>query len=145
MYFINTNGEERLMSVRFGCKHQYFGFYILDKRYKDGIQWHDVPCFFRSAIICEVKTPFFVLVLSSVSSVILISSFSWVEDCRTQMFRLSSIVCFKMCCRTQMFRWLEWRGREGWMSAAPPHHNQFEQISSWSNINKYPSNTNIIG
>ena len=22
-------------------------------RYRDGIQWHDVPCFFRSKIICE--------------------------------------------------------------------------------------------
>jgi len=26
---------------------------VLNNRYKDGIQWHDVPCFFRSAIICE--------------------------------------------------------------------------------------------
>ena len=22
-------------------------------RYNDGVQWHDVPCFFRSKIICE--------------------------------------------------------------------------------------------
>ena len=22
-------------------------------RFQDGIQWHDVPCFFRSKIICE--------------------------------------------------------------------------------------------
>ena len=27
-----------------------FTFFI---RYNDGIQWHDVPCFFRSKIICE--------------------------------------------------------------------------------------------
>ena len=28
-------------------------FYSLLSRYNDGIQWHDVPCFFRSKIICE--------------------------------------------------------------------------------------------
>ena len=22
-------------------------------RYNDGVQWHDVPCFFRAKIICE--------------------------------------------------------------------------------------------
>ena len=22
-------------------------------RYGDGVQWHDVPCFFRAKIICE--------------------------------------------------------------------------------------------
>ena len=158
------------MSVRFGWKYQYFveilyfgqkvqGFYILDKRYKDGIQWHDVPCFFRSAIICEVKTLFFLVL----SFVLVLSSVRWelsfhlshglkiaVLRCsdfprRTRMFWLFPTVCFKMCCRTRMFRWQEWRGKGGWMSAAPPHHNQFEQISSWSNINRYPSNTNIIG
>jgi len=26
---------------------------VLNNRYNDGIQWHDVPCFFRSMIICE--------------------------------------------------------------------------------------------
>jgi len=26
---------------------------VLNNKYKDGIQWHDVPCFFRSKIICE--------------------------------------------------------------------------------------------
>ena len=24
-----------------------------DLRYKDGVQWHDMPCYFRSKIICE--------------------------------------------------------------------------------------------
>ena len=28
-------------------------FSPLDTRYNDGVQWHDVPCFFRSKIICE--------------------------------------------------------------------------------------------
>jgi hypothetical protein len=23
------------------------------RRYNDGVQWHDVPCFFRGRIICE--------------------------------------------------------------------------------------------
>ena len=32
---------------------------MLHQRYKDGIQWHDVPCFFRAPIICEVSCPFF--------------------------------------------------------------------------------------
>ena len=32
---------------------------MLHQRYKDGIQWHDVPFFFRSPIICEVSCPFF--------------------------------------------------------------------------------------
>jgi len=26
---------------------------VLNNKYKDGIQWHDVPCYFRSKIICE--------------------------------------------------------------------------------------------
>jgi len=26
---------------------------VLNNKYRDGIQWHDVPCFFRSKIICE--------------------------------------------------------------------------------------------
>ena len=26
---------------------------VLNNRYKDGIQWHDVPCYFRSRVICE--------------------------------------------------------------------------------------------
>jgi len=26
---------------------------VLNNKYNDGIQWHDVPCFFRSKIICE--------------------------------------------------------------------------------------------
>ena len=26
---------------------------VLNNKYNDGIQWHDVPCYFRSRIICE--------------------------------------------------------------------------------------------
>merc|ERR1719285_1638101 len=26
---------------------------ILNNRYRDGVQWHDMPCYFRSKIICE--------------------------------------------------------------------------------------------
>ena len=26
---------------------------VLNNKYRDGIQWHDVPCYFRSKIICE--------------------------------------------------------------------------------------------
>ena len=26
---------------------------VLNNKYSDGIQWHDVPCYFRSRIICE--------------------------------------------------------------------------------------------
>jgi len=26
---------------------------VLNNRYKDGVQWHDMPCYFRSKIICE--------------------------------------------------------------------------------------------
>merc|ERR1712001_654464 len=26
---------------------------ILNNRYRDGVQWHDIPCYFRSKIICE--------------------------------------------------------------------------------------------
>ena len=26
---------------------------VLNNRYADGIQWHDVPCYFRSRVICE--------------------------------------------------------------------------------------------
>jgi len=26
---------------------------VLNNKYRDGIQWHDEPCFFRSKIICE--------------------------------------------------------------------------------------------
>ena len=43
-----------------GCDQQqvsYFGLMFIinipKKRYNDGVQWHDVPCFFRAKIICE--------------------------------------------------------------------------------------------
>ena len=43
-----------------GCDQQQvscFGLMFIinipKKRYNDGVQWHDVPCFFRAKIICE--------------------------------------------------------------------------------------------
>ena len=27
--------------------------YVFFLRYRDGVQWHDMPCYFRSKIICE--------------------------------------------------------------------------------------------
>ena len=115
-----------------------------EKRYKDGIQWHDVPCFFRSAIICEVKISWNISLFLKLNYCPGRYLFNYLIQ-----FWWFSVYQFLMMverCRTPMFRWRELRGREGWMLASPPHLDQIPtntNLFKWK-IDQMPTNTNLF-
>ena len=80
---------------------------MLHQRYKDGIQWHDVPCFFRAPIICEVSCPFFSHMVHKYS---FFSMLSHGAHCLKVFFVFLFLCTFfiflcVLSCRTLMSRW----------------------------------------
>ena len=80
---------------------------MLHQRYKDGIQWHDVPCFFRAPIICEVSCPFFSHMVHKYSFFSMLSHGAHALNffCIFVSLYFFFIFLCVLSCRTLMSRW----------------------------------------